>query len=159
MVFFSTGRLVGVKPSSELVRTRLDEYDSSSPSVSSVLPSFCGIFNSFCSDIVRGIELRERYAIRTIRETTHGERGDIMPDVSIRKQPRENINRIEVGPRTVITDKENKYLLSELSRMRKVPGELFRKTSLARSPEIFPQYQQDSRRTLSAPKIKKIKIF
>ena len=89
--------------------TRLDA------SVSSVSPAsqsrWDWILISFCS-LIGGwwIEFRDRYAMRTISETAHGDRGDMMPDVSMRKQPRENINRIDVGPRTVITDRENKYL-------------------------------------------------
>ena len=100
-----------------------------------------------------------------MRETTHGDRGEINPEDSTRKQPREKTSRTEVGPWWVITviekrnlklsscsDKLLAYLWSELSRRRKVPGEDPFKTSLAFSPEILPQYQQDSRRTDRAAK-------
>ena len=45
------------------------------------------------------------------------------------------------------------YLRSELSRIRKVPGEAPLSRLFAFSPEIFPQYQHDSLSTLKAAKI------
>jgi len=70
------------------------------------------------------------------------------------------MSRIEVGPRTVITDREKRYLLSALSLIRKVPGRVSRRTSRARSPEMFPQYQHDSRSTLNAAlTVKRSTIF
>jgi len=49
--------------------------------------------------------------MRSTSDTTHGDRGEIKPvDVSTRKQPRENMSRIDVGPDRVITDIEKRYL-------------------------------------------------
>jgi len=43
-------------------------------------------------------------------ETMHGERGERTPDDSNRKQPLEKRRRTEVGPCTVMIDKEKRYL-------------------------------------------------
>ena len=45
-----------------------------------------------------------------MRETTHGDRGEINPEDSTRKQPREKTSRTEVGPCWVITVIEKRNL-------------------------------------------------
>lgn len=85
-----------------------------------------------------------------MRDTTHGDRGEISPEDSTRKAPREKTNLTEVGPCWVITVIENKNLWSELSRNKKVPGLVPFSTCLAFSPLILPQYQHDSRNTDNA---------
>lgn len=45
-----------------------------------------------------------------MRETTHGDRGEINPEDSTRKQPREKTSRTEVGPWWVITVIEKRNL-------------------------------------------------